>query len=80
MVRLLNLDNLSGWCCLSDCAAAVTPAVSMLAVFVAAAATVLTASHRDLLADCALPHSQMHGLLTFSASATCIRAAFDTVS
>ena len=30
----------------------------MLAVVVAAAATVLTASHRELLADCVLPHSQ----------------------
>ncbi len=52
----------------------------MLAVVVAAAATVLTASRRELLADCVLPHSQMHGLLMLSASATCSRAAFATVS
>ncbi|KAA6423954.1 MAG: hypothetical protein FRX49_05913 [Trebouxia sp. A1-2] len=59
---------------------AVTPAVSMLALVVAAAATVFTASRRELLADFALPHSQMHGLLMSSASATYSRPAFDTVS
>ncbi len=52
----------------------------MLALVVAAAATLLTASRRELLADSALPHSQTHGLLMLSASATYSRAAFDTVS
>ena len=52
----------------------------MPALVVAAAATVFTASRRELLADCALPHSQTHGLLIEIASATYSRAAFDTVS
>ena len=54
--------------------------MSILAFVVAAAATVLTASRRELLAHFALPHSQTHGLLTLIASATYSRAAFDTVS
>jgi hypothetical protein len=52
----------------------------MLALVVAAAVTVLTASRRELLAEFALPQSQTHGLLTLAASATYSRAAFATVS
>ncbi len=38
----------------------------MLALVVAAAVTVLTASRRELLAEFALPQSQTHGLLTLT--------------